>query len=230
MSCCRPGKVASHVAMTSSTMTFPDGLAFFGTTAAVGSPSGTSHPRPRWCRLGRRRAGFRKSACRPSRSPRGRTGGRVIGMSGGRGRRPALSGGRSVWSVLMKMPPPAVTIISAGHGPWSRPWSAAAIIAFSRKPVRAVSTAPVFASLSTRWRPGWPVSDAAGSSERRPRRGAPAPRASLLSCRRWWQQRSTISMRSGIGCSMSPGYCGSRRAPAPGVAHRSWQMSCRIFV
>lgn len=227
MSCCRPGKVASRVAMTSSMMTFRGGLASSGTTAVSDSPSGTSHRRPGWCRFGQRRAGFRKSACRPLRSPRGH--GRAAGMSGGRGGGPALSDGRSVWPVLMTMPPLAVTIISAGHGPWSRPWSASAIVAFSRKPVRAVSTAPVFVSLSTRWRPGSPVSDAAGSPERCPRSGAPAPRGSLPLCRRWWP-RSTISLRSGIGCSMSPGYCGSRRAPAPGVAHRSWQMLGRIFV
>lgn len=228
MSCYHPGKVASRAAMTSSTTTFRGGLASSGTTAVSGSPSGTSRPRPRWCRLGRRRAGFRKSACGPSRSPRGH--GRAAGMSGGRGEWPALSGGRSVWPVLMTMPPPAVTIISAGRGPWSRPWSAAAIIAFSTKRVLTVSTAPVFGSLFMRRRPGSPVSDAAGSPERCPRSGAAVPRTSLPPYRRWWRQGSKISLRFGIGCSMSPGYCGSRRAPAPGVAHRSWQMSCRIFV
>lgn len=228
MSCYHPGKVASRAAMTSSTTTFRGGLASSGTTAAVGSPGGTSRPRPRWCRLGRRRAGFRKRACRPSRSRRCQ--GHAAGMSGERGGLLAHSDGRSVWPVLMTMPPPAATIMSAGHGLWSRPWSATAIIAFSRRPVLTVSTARVFASLFMRRRPGSPVSDAAGSPERCPRSGAAVPRTSLPPYRRWWRQRSTISLRFGIGCSMSPSYCGSRRAPAPGVAHRSWQMSCRIFV
>lgn len=197
MSCCRLGKVASHAAMTSSTTTFRGGLASSETTAVPDSPSGTSHPRPRWCRLGRRRADFRKSACRPSRSPRGH--GRAAGMSGGRGGCPALSGGRSVWPVLMTMPPPAATIISAGRGRWWRPWSATAIIVFSTKPVRTVSMVPVSASLFMRQQLGWPVSDAAGLHARHPRGAAPAPQGSLPPCRRWWRQRSTISLRSGIG-------------------------------